>query len=281
MTKLVVFVLGLMIASTFTNAQTPIKVMTFNIRYDSQTDYEQGNGWKQRRDNIVRLIRHYDPDLLGLQEAEKHQLDFLLEQLQVYDYIGISRDNKVDQGEYSAILYRKDRFKLGENSTFWLSETPETPSKGWDANLPRIVTWGEFDDKKNNKVFYFFNTHFDHIGVKARENSAQLVVKKIGEIAGPAPVILSGDFNATPEAPPYAILTEKLKDAKVASAHPVYGPDGTFSGFELSSPEKFPRIDYMFVRKLKVQDYETIADFFNDKFASDHLPIVMVVDLQE
>lgn len=281
MLKFIIVVLGLMITSGIINAQNPIKVMTFNIRYDSQTDYEKGNGWKQRRENVVQLIRHYDPDLLGLQEAEKHQLDYLLEQLKVYDYIGISRDNEVDKGEYSAILYRKDRFELGDNNTFWLSETPETPSKAWDANLPRIVTWGKFEDVKNNKSFYFFNTHFDHIGVKARENSAKLVVKKINEIAGSTPIILSGDFNATPEAPPYAILTEQLQDGKAISTQPVYGPVGTFSGFELTSPEKFPRIDYMFVRDFEVNNYETIADFFKDKFPSDHLPILMEVDFQD
>lgn len=270
-----------MVVSTLTSlqAQEPVKVMTFNIRYDNQTDYEAGNGWKQRRENMLQLIRHYDPDLLGLQEAEKHQLDYLLEQLKVYDFIGVSRDNAVDKGEYSAILYKKDAFKIDENNTFWLSETPEKPSKAWDANLPRIVTWGKFIHTSSGKEVFYFNTHFDHIGVQARENSAKLVVKKINEIAGDAPAVLAGDFNATPEAPPYKILTAALQDAKAVSVLPAYGPEGTFSGFELTSYEKFPRIDYIFVRGVKVNSYETIADFFNDKFPSDHLPIITEVEL--
>lgn len=274
----VIFCIVIATASNYMYAQSSMNVMTFNIRYDNAADYENGNGWKQRRQNLVQLIRHYDPDLLGLQEAEKHQLDYLLKELSMYAYIGISRDNDENKGEYSAILYKKDRFNLDQNSTFWLSATPDVPSKGWDANLPRIVTWGLFTDKENGRKFFYFNTHFDHMGVKARENSSKLVVEKINEIAGIAPIILTGDFNATPEAPPYKILSNDLLDARSAAINPAYGPEGTFSGFELTSFEKFPRIDYMFVRGFSVFKYETISDFFNDKFPSDHLPIIMKID---
>lgn len=259
-------------------AQSSMKVMTFNIRYDNRADYENGNGWKQRREHLVQLILHYDPDLLGVQEAEKHQLDYLLQELGEYAYLGISRDNDENKGEYSAILYRKDRFSVLQHQTFWLSVTSDVPSIGWDANLPRIVTWGQFEDKNNGEQFFYFNTHFDHLGVQAREHSSKLVVEKINEIAEKAPVILTGDFNATPEAPPYNILSKDLLDARSVAINPAYGPEGTFSGFELTSFEKFPRIDYMFVRGFSVYSYETIADFFNDKFPSDHLPIMMKID---
>lgn len=256
------------------NGQSPLRVMTFNIRYDNPTDAEKGNGWKQRRENLVQLVRHYDPDLLGIQEAMKHQLDYLLAHLDGYEYIGVARDDGGEQGEYSAILYKVSKVTLVKDSTFWLSETPEKPSKAWDAALPRIATWGIFETKSENRRFLYVNTHFDHVGSVARANSSRLLVKKVEELAGGAPAIISGDFNATPEAEPYDILVAKFKDTRKESAAPAYGPEGTFSGFELKADADFPRIDYIFVKGFKVESHETVADFFNDKFPSDHLPVI-------
>lgn len=260
------------------NAQEEkIDVMSFNIRYDSPSDIEKGNGWLQRRPLVVSLIRHYSPDLLGIQEAMKHQLDYLLEHLPEYEFIGVARDDGKEKGEYSAILYKKERYELKENNTFWLSETPDKPSKSWDAALPRIVTWGAFKDKKTQEEFYYFNTHFDHIGTEAREQSAKLILKKIDAIAGDGPVILTGDFNVTPDTKPYAVLAEALADSRESSTKPPYGPEGTFSGFELKPTGNFRQIDFIFVRGLKVSVHETIADFFDDKFPSDHLPVMAEV----
>jgi endonuclease/exonuclease/phosphatase family metal-dependent hydrolase len=260
------------------NKRTPVKVMSYNIRYANKNDAEKGNGWEQhRREKIIDLINHYDPDLLGVQEALKHQIDYLLEELPGYAFIGVGRNEGKMEGEFSAILYKKERFEPLKQNTFWLSTTPEKPSKAWDAALPRIVTWGYFHDKENNSKFYYFNTHFDHIGQQARAESAKLIVQKIDEIAGNAPVILTGDINATPGAEPYEVLSSALKDAAEISQKPAYGPEGTFSGFDLKSDQDFPRIDYIFVDDIAVLSYETIADFNRNKFPSDHLPVMAVV----
>ncbi|UII32478.1 endonuclease/exonuclease/phosphatase family protein [Fulvivirga ulvae] len=257
--------------------QSGLKVMSYNVRYDNPSDADNGNGWKQRRDNVVKLIKHYNPDLLGVQEAMKHQLDYLLEELEGYDYIGTGRDDGKEKGEYSAILYKTSQFKLVEGGTFWLSQTPDKPSKAWDAALPRIATWAAFEVTDSHQRFYYLNTHFDHVGTEARANSAKLILEQLGKLTGAAPVVVSGDFNVTPDAEPYKILTSQLNDGRKESASEAYGPEGTFSGFELTADKDFPRIDYIFVKSMKVQAYETISDFFDDKFPSDHLPVMAVV----
>lgn len=261
-----------------------MKVMTFNIRYDNpndRNDAKQGNGWEEhRREHVVDLIRHYDPDLLGIQEAMKHQLDYLLEKMPEYDYIGVGRDDGKDKGEFSAILYKKDQFDLYDNNTFWLSETPDKPSKSWDAALPRVVTWGEFKDKSSGEKFYFFNTHFDHKGYQARVNSAKLINEKISQITDGKATILTGDFNAIPDEETYGILQNELQDARKISKKTAYGPEGTFSGFDVTSDKDFRRIDYVFVEDFDVISFETITDYRGSKYPSDHLPIMVKVEFE-
>ena len=279
MKRIILFFMLTVSAFATANGQSDLRVMSYNIRYDSPSDAKQGNGWEQRKGKLVQLIKHYDPDLLGVQEAMKHQLDFLLEQLEGYEYIGVGRDDGGEKGEYSAILFKTSKLNLVENNTFWLSETPDKPSKAWDAALPRIATWGAFETKAGNKRFYYFNTHFDHVGSEARVNSAKLLLKKVESLVGKAPVVVSGDFNATPDAEPYEVLTSVLQDGRAKTAAAAYGPEGTFSGFELTADKDFPRIDYIFVQGVEVQSYETISDFFNDKFPSDHLPVLIEITL--
>lgn len=266
----------------FTTIAQDMKVMTFNIRYDSPTDADKGNGWEEhRRENVVMLIRHYDPDLLGVQEAMKHQLDYILEKLPDYEFIGVGRDSGGQEGEFSAILYKKDRFKVTDHNTFWLSETPDKPSKAWDAALPRIVTWGAFEDiKNNNRKFYYFNTHFDHKGYQARVNSAKLINKKINAITNGRATVLTGDFNAIPDEETYGILQDELQDARKISKKAPYGPEGTFSGFDVSSDKDFRRIDYVFVADFDVLSFETITDYWGSKYPSDHLPIIATISFE-
>lgn len=280
MRSLLLFILC--ISSTIIFAQD-MNVMTFNIRYDNPNDAEQGNGWKEhRRERVVRLIQHYNPDLLGIQEAMKHQLEYLLEKMPEYDYIGVGRDDGKEKGEFSAVLYKKDRFNIAEHNTFWLSETPDKPSKSWDAALPRVVTWGKFEDKKNeNKGFYLFNTHFDHKGHQARVNSAKLINKKISKISDGQATILTGDFNAIPDEETYGVLQNELQDARKVSEKPPYGPEGTFSGFDVTSDKDFRRIDYVFVEDFDVTSFETITDYSGDKYPSDHLPIMIKVKYEK
>lgn len=250
--------------------------MTYNIRYDSKQDAAKGYGWKeQRRDKVVDLVSHYDPDLLGLQEAMLHQLEFIMEELPEYDYIGVGRTG--EDSEYSAILYKKDRFKVLEHNTFWLAPSPEQKTKAWDAAYPRICSWGLFEDKKTKEKIYHLNTHFDHVGKEARYNSAKLIVETIKTLDNDIPVVLTGDFNATPEENTYDKLTDHLKDARNKAENP-YGPPGTFGGFDVVDTEKIRRIDYIFIQDVKVDSFETITDHVGDKYPSDHLPVIAEIN---
>lgn len=178
-----------------------IRVMTFNLRLDTPSDGP--DAWPHRKEMVAQTMRFHRADFVGIQEGLPHQLEQLDEMLPYFDRIGVGRNTEDDPGEYSAIYYKKDRFELIENNTFWLSETPdEVASVGWDAALPRIVTWGKFRDLNSGKTFFVFNTHFDHIGETARAESASLILEKIDELAGNSPVVVMGDFNTTEDDPP-------------------------------------------------------------------------------
>ena len=236
------------------------------------------------------MIRFHQADIVGIQEALAGQVKDLAAGLPDYDWFGVGRDDGHDQGEFMAIFYLKKRFQVIKQSTFWLSETPEMPGKGWDAACNRIVTWAEFKDNMTGKVFYHFNTHFDHMGEIARQESAKLLLKYIKNVAGNSAVIVSGDFNSPPDSPTYQILTQNSKseseirlfDTKLVSLNPHHGPDGTFTGFKLSAlTEKSEPIDYILVtRNIKVINHGTLSDTFNGFFPSDHMPVLaeIVID---
>ena len=169
-----------------------------------------------------------------------------------------------------------------KKGTFWLSPTPEKPSKGWDAALNRIVTWGKFQSKVTGKQFLVFNTHFDHRGVEARKNSAALIRNKIEEMTynNNLPVILTGDFNLTPDQEPISLIKKYLSDARDISEESPYGPLGTFSGFNWNSPLN-NRIDYIFCYgPVKVLKYAVISDSKEQRYPSDHLPVFAKVQLK-
>jgi endonuclease/exonuclease/phosphatase family metal-dependent hydrolase len=170
-------------------------VGSYNIRYHNNGDDRKGNVWTTRCKVICDQVNFEDPDIFGAQEVLHAQLDDMLGALDGYDYIGVGRDNGKKKGEYAAIFYKKDRIKLLNNGNFWLNETPEKPKLGWDAACIRICSWGEFEQAATGFRFYYFNLHMDHVGVVARREAAKLVVKKIGQIAKGAPVVLTGDFN--------------------------------------------------------------------------------------
>ena len=193
-----------------------------------------------------------------------------------YDYIGVGRDDGKTEGEFCAIYYDKDRYKLVNHSTFWLSETPGIISIGWDAALERICTYALFEYKKNNQRVWVFNTHFDHLGIDARKKSSDLIVKKIKKINDQSiPVILMGDFNALPDSDPIVILKNYLNDALKISLRGLQGPTGTYNAFDTSLPiEK--RIDYFFTKNVKVLSYKHIDDRLeNNRHISDHLPVMI------
>jgi endonuclease/exonuclease/phosphatase family metal-dependent hydrolase len=253
--------------------------MTFNIRYNEPRDGV--NAWANRKTKVADVIRFHKADLAGVQEAQHNQLKDLEQLLPQFAWCGAGRTDGKEDGEYSAILYRKARFKLLECETFWLSETPEKAgSLGWDADYPRIVTWAKFEDRNAGKTFFLFNTHFDHIGAKARTESSRLLLARIPKIAGNHPFAVTGDFNATEDANVYKILTGKeeagafkLIDARYVSANGHFGGNSTFNGFKELEPGR--RIDYVFVGEdARVLEHGVLADRWDGLWASDHLPVL-------
>ncbi len=252
-------------------SDTTLKVMSFNIRYDNPADGE--HNWQYRREEVAGIVSM--ADIAGVQEALHTQMQALVELLPDYEYVGVGRDDGKQAGEYAPIFYRSDRFASVRHGTFWLSEEPDVPgSKSWDAAITRIATWSEFADLASRDTFFVFNTHFDHRGREAREKSAALLLARIEEIAGAAPVIVLGDFNAVPESEVYRTMTAtRLVDARPAALTPPEGPAGTFSGF---TTEPRGRIDYVFVdRAVQVKAFTTLARFT----ASDHLAVLARIDV--
>lgn len=250
-----------------------LNVATYNLRMNNPGDGV--NAWPNRKEQVKALIRFHEFDLFGTQEGFIGQLNDLCE-MSEYAFVGAGRDDGKQGGEHSAIFYRKDRFKLLRNGDFWLSETPEKPGKGWDATCcNRICSWAKFRDQETKKDFYFFSVHFDHQGVKARIESGKLMVKKIPEIAGAAPVICVGDFNSTPETEQVKTMKSLLQDSYEVTAMAPYGPVGTFNSFDYNAPMK-NRIDYIFVSdQIKVLKYGVLTDSYDQKFPSDHQPVVI------
>lgn len=264
-------VLLLMASMAYAQRDNAINIISYNIRLNVASDGE--NAWPKRKDNVKALVRFHDADILCVQEALPLQVDELLENTN-YAMEGVGRDDGKRAGEFSAIYFDKSRFVKKDGGTFWLSETPEKPSKGWDAALNRVCSWVRLFDKKNKKEFLVFNTHYDHIGVQARIESAKLLKRKIQEIAPKLPVVFTGDLNVTPETEAIATIKSFLTDAKEASLEPAYGPVGTFNAFKFDSPLK-DRIDYIFVNKgFKVQKFGVLSDSKDLRYPSDHLPII-------
>jgi endonuclease/exonuclease/phosphatase family metal-dependent hydrolase len=258
-------------------AQAPLNVMTFNIRYNNITDEE--NSWPFRKDNAAMQIRFYEASLVGVQEALHDQLEDLKERLPGFNVIGVGRDDGKNAGEYSAILYNKERLKVLDSATFWLSETPAiVGSIGWDAAITRVVTWAKFRDKKTRKVFYHFNTHFDHKGIIARRESARLLIKAVDSIAGKTNAIITGDFNASPVDEPIKVITDitnplHFTNTLGLSILPHYGPKGTFNEFGPKEISNNP-IDYIFIKgKFEVLKHATISESWQGRFSSDHFPV--------
>lgn len=256
-----------------------VRVMTFNIRYNEPKDGV--NAWANRKTKVSDIIRFHKADLIGVQEALSDQLQDLEKLLPDFSWCGVGRTDGKNAGEFSAIFYRKARFNLLETKTFWLSETPEkVGSKGWDASLPRIVTWAKFYDRQTRKTFFHFNTHFDHIGERARTESAKLLTARAYRIAGKFPFVVTGDFNATESSNIYQILTgktdaaaTKLIDARYASINGHFGGTSTFNGFKELEPNR--KIDYVFVKEnVKVLEHAVLSDRWDGLWASDHLPVL-------
>ena len=214
----------------------------------------------------------------GVQEATLTQMKDLEAGLSDYDYVGVGRDDGGTKGEFSAIFYMSGEMKVLQEDTFWLSETPEKVSVGWDAALPRICTYAKFELTSSKKQFWHFNTHFDHRGEIARAESAKLIVSKIADLvsSGDA-LVLSGDFNAEPYEKPILVLNHSFEDP--ADRVKLQGPVGTFSGFQLDDPLD-RRIDYIFTKNMEVKTYRHLdTKRANGRWISDHLPVLLSFNL--
>lgn len=262
-----------------------VRVMSFNLRYGSANDGE--NHWTKRRDFVLDTIKAFNPDVLGTQETLRFQADYLKENLPGYAWIGVGRNDGGEQGEMTAIFYRKDRFDVVKSGHFWLSESPEKPgSKSWDSSLPRMATWIELRDKRDNekRTFRIFNTHFDHRGSKARLESAKLIRKRISAMAKGAPVILTGDFNCGQGSEPYQAMFAKAGDDAspvidtYRAAHPKRGDDeGTFSGFKPGNTGG-ARIDWVACsRDWTVNSAAIDRTSKAGRTPSDHFPVTAVL----
>ena len=267
----------------FAQPQSSVRVMTYNIRLDVAIDGE--NRWDNRKEHFASMIRYYHPDIVGLQETQKHQIEYLAQVLPDYVWFGVGRDDGKTEGEFMAIFYRKEKFDTIRTSTFWCSQTPSHPGLGWDAACNRIVTWGEFKEKKTKQNFFFFNTHLDHLGKIARKESARLLKDSIDVITNREPVVITGDFNSHPSDDPYqTIISNKSKrkfiDTRFHSLQQHHGPNGTFNAFNIQKYADEP-IDYIFVSEgTTVLSHGTLTDSFYGRIPSDHFPVITEINFQ-
>lgn len=275
--KDVVVLLFFCLMSHFVNAQI-IKIMTYNVRLDVASDGV--NDWTHRKDFFNSQIQFYDPDIFGVQESKPNQVVDIATALTQYNYVGIGRDG-IEKGESSTIFYNKKKFKVLEFSTFWLSETPDTISMGWDAACNRICTYALLKNKQSNKLIWVFNTHLDHIGEEARTKGLELILSRIQKLnSHNYPVVLMGDFNSEPETDRIIALKNKMNDAKTLSKEKPFGSYGTFNDFKYNEVTRV-LIDYIFISKgnaITVNKYAVLSDSRELKYPSDHFPVFVEIN---
>ncbi|XLZ68311.1 endonuclease/exonuclease/phosphatase family protein [Massilia sp. SR12] len=259
--------------AAFAQQDATLNIATYNLRMNTERDGL--NAWPHRKELVKSLVRYHDFDVFATQEGLPDQITDL-DGMTEYAHVGVGRDDGKHAGEHSAIFYKRQRFTLLRNGDFWLSQTPDRPSLGWDATCcHRIASWAQLQDRQSGRKFYFFSVHFDHEGQVARRESAKLMLSKVKEIAGTEAVIVAGDFNSEPETEQISTMKTVLADAFEISAKPAYGPVGTFNAFKIDSPLT-DRIDYIFVSpQVKVLSYATLTDSRHGRFPSDHLPVLV------
>lgn len=254
-----------------------VKILSFNIRYGSADD--GADAWPHRREMVYDVIRERDSDFVGLQEALRFQIDDIREAVPGYDEIGVGRTDGRREGEYSAILYKPDRWRVAESGTFWLSDTPEIPgSTSWGNEITRIVTWGRLVERNSGRGIRVFNTHFDHESQPSRQRSAELLAARLASRGGTEPVVVTGDFNAGENNPAVLYLKNAGDRSPVSLVdtyrvlHPGRTPAGTFNAFE--GRRDGPKIDYVFVeRGTEVRRAGIIHDNDAGRYPSDHFPV--------
>jgi endonuclease/exonuclease/phosphatase family metal-dependent hydrolase len=253
--------------------------MTFNLRYGTADDGE--NSWPHRRDLVFDVIREGAPDVLGVQEALRFQLDEIATAFPEYAEVGVGRDDGGTAGEFTAILYRADRFEATEQGTFWFSESPdEIGSTGWGARLPRICTWVRLAERGSHRFLFVYNVHFDHESQESRERSAMLLVSRIVRRAGATPVVVTGDFNAGEDNAAILYLKGRVEPApelRLVDSFRVLHPDslevGTFNGF--TGATSGSKIDGILVSGgWEVESAAIVRTSRGGRYPSDHFPVV-------
>jgi endonuclease/exonuclease/phosphatase family metal-dependent hydrolase len=256
---------------TNSNNSQHFNVISFNIRFDNPNDGI--NAWPNRKDNVAALLKFHDADIFCLQEALYSQILDIEQRLPDYSWVGVGRDDGEKAGEFIPIFFNVNKFILLEWGTFWLSDTSEEPSLGWDAACFRVCTWAKLRVLQSDTDIFVLNTHFDHVGSIAQQNSAGLIMNRVQEIANGYPVVLAGDFNVLPDSTPIQGIEKYLNDAFKVSLESPYGPIGTWNAFDYSSSLD-RRIDYVFINEhLKVLKYANLSDANDQRFPSDHLPV--------
>lgn len=265
-------ILLISIFGTFLSCATPeISVISYNIRYASPNDGV--NLWEKRKGDMIESLLNIQPDVMGMQEVVHRQLLDLTSGMKDYSHVGVGREDGETKGEYSPIFFKRQRLELKESNTFWLSETPNEISVGWDAALERICTYARFKDRISKEEFWLFNTHFDHIGKEARANSVRLILSKIEEInQQKLPVVITGDFNLTPDQQPIQSLQVAFEDVQqgLTTESENYG---TFTGFNTETVGD-QRIDYVFQKGFKVIRADHLwLKTKEGMWVSDHHPV--------
>lgn len=272
-----IWALSCFASTPVTGANSPINVATYNLRYDTPDDGP--NAWGFRVDAIKALIRFHEFDLLATQEGLPAQIDALAE-MNEYAHVGVGRDGG-NAGEHSAIFYRQTRFALLTHGDFWLSETPDKPSKGWDARCcNRLATWVRLQDKLSRKTLLAVSVHFDHQGQVAKRESAKLLLGWLQRQARGDAVIVMGDFNSTPNTEQIVRMSTALRDASAVSLEPAFGPSATFNGFKFGQAPR-ERIDYIFLGpEVRVLKFAVLTDSDGTRYPSDHFPVFARIELE-
>lgn len=259
------------------NKSSELKVMSYNVRLEHMGDGD--NAWPNRKEATIEMLETIKPDVFGVQEALPQQVKYISEQAPLYKNVGVGRDDGVAKGEFMSIFWNTEVIEMIEWGTYWLSETPDEPSYGWDAACRRTATWALMKDKRNGKQFYFVNTHLDHKGVEARKNGLKMVLDRIAAMNPDGyPMVLTGDFNVTPDDECLVDLDKRMDSARKIAK--VTDTKSSFNGWGKFTPEDSYLIDYIYVSGFKaVPQFRTITETFAGKpYISDHYPIMSVLE---
>ncbi len=266
-----IVVLLLTVVCSAQNHTEQLRVMSYNVRFGTADDGE--NSWQFRCSATIEMLNSLCPDIFGVQEALNFQIQYITTHCKQYECVGVGREDGKVEGEFMSIFWNKKRIKLLKWGTFWLSETPEIPSMGWDAHCKRTATWALMKDKSSGKKFYFVNTHLDHRGVEAQKKGLKLIVDRIDQINPEGyPMVLTGDFNVTPENPVLSELDVLMDSARKVAQ--ITDDHMTFNGWGKAMRERI--IDYIYIKGFSsCQEYHTVTEKYSGcEYVSDHYPIV-------